>query len=67
MSTQLRNVGDMIEVSTIVRTGKQRLRARRSVLVPAGDMDALKAEVLRQAALVRSELGLDTAEERPVV
>lgn len=58
MSTQLRDVGENVEVSTVVAEGSRRKMARTPVLIPKRDTEAIRAEVIRQAEAARVVAGV---------
>ena len=67
MSTQLAEYGEVYAVSTVTRHGKQRRIPRKTVLVPKGNPDLLRAEIVRQVKAARVEFGVEQKEEEPVV
>lgn len=58
MSTQLDDLGAMWRVSTVTAPGKRKKMARKSVLIPKGDKDALRLEIIRQAEQARRDFGV---------
>lgn len=60
MSTQLRDVGLFVEVSTVTGEGGRKRMPRGAVLVSCTDPKAIKAEAARQAAVARVRFGLKT-------
>lgn len=66
MSTMVAEVAGMYRVSTVVARGKQRKIARGGVLVPQGDPDMLKAEIIRQAKAARLLFGVNQPEKETV-
>lgn len=67
MSTQLKRVSGGYEVSTVIGPGSRKKAARKPVFVPAGDLPALKDEIVRQAKAARLELGVPPQKEKPLV
>ena len=67
MSTQLRDLGLFIEVSTVVGEGRRKKLPRTSVLIPSSNPQALRDEVVRQATAIRKRLGLKVSPLEPVV
>lgn len=66
MSTKVAEVGDMFLVSTMVAPGSRRKIARGGVLVPKGNPDLLKAEIVRQAKAARLLFGVVQKEKETV-
>lgn len=58
MSTMLQEVGSMVRVSTIIGPGNRKKLPRKSTLLPAADWAGIKAEIERQAAEARIEVGI---------
>lgn len=67
MSTLIREVGDMVEVSMFVSTGKRKKRPSNTVLVPKGDKEKLRAAIMQAAAEARVKFGIPHNAEVPVV
>ncbi len=67
MSTQVADRGTHWEVSSVTGPGARRKIPRRPVLVPKGDKDMLRAEIIRQAMAARKKFGVHQKEEVPVV
>lgn len=67
MSTQLAEHAEHFVVSTIAAKGKERRLARRPVIVPKGDPEALKAAILAHCEAARKDFGIQQEEGGPVV
>lgn len=67
MSTQLADKGTHFEVSTVAAPGTRRKIPRGATMVPKGDPELLKAEIVRQAKALRVAFGVEQTEEVPVV
>lgn len=67
MTTQLRDVGDMVEVTTVFGPGRRREIPRAPVLVPRDDVGAIRAEIVKQAIAARVAVGLNPQPQEPVV
>lgn len=66
MSTQLDDLGAMWRVSTVTAPGKRKRMARKSVLIPKGDKDALRQEIIRQAEQARRDFGVPVTPQEAV-
>lgn len=67
MSTQLREVGTMVEVSSVVGPGSRRKIPRNPVWVPKKDVAKMTAAIVAAAVQARKDFGVAGHEEVPVV
>lgn len=58
MSTQVQETRSAYIVSTVSGDGGRKRMARGRVVIPKGDVDALKAEMTRQAVALRRKHGI---------
>ena len=67
MSTQLTRVPGGWAVATVAAEGKQKKMGRGTVIVPDGDKEALRAEIVRQAEAVRKTFKVNQTTKETVV
>lgn len=67
MSTKRTDLGDQVLIETVASWHGGPKKASGGVLVPASDKQAIRAEIVRQAVLLRQRKGVQTPLSEPVV